>query len=103
MTQEMSQLLIDQATQLYRAGAGRIVYGIHDWVAMTNYDSACRVDMTNWILRNRAQSVLHVATTSRMVAMGVMVAKVALGDVLNVHGTTEALEGVLADVLKKPR
>ena len=97
MSQAMSNLIIERASPLYARAS--VLYGIHNWLAMTNYDSACRVDLTTWIMRNKAQSVLHIGTASRMVAMGVMVAKVALGDLLNVHADFDALERTLSDVL----
>lgn len=101
MTPALSTLIIERANPLYvRAN---VLYGVHNWLGMTNYDSACRVDLTAWIMRHKAQSVLHIGTASRMVAMGVMVAKVALGDLLHVHADADALERTLTDIQSSPR
>lgn len=93
MTREMSQLIIDQAELLYAGGA--VVHGFHNWLAMENYESACRVDLTAWVLRHRAQSVLHIGLASRMVAMGVTVANLALGNLIQVHRDMQSLEAAL--------
>ena len=66
---------------------------------MANYDSACRLDLTAWILRRRKHSVVHIATASRLVSMGVTVANLAVGGLFHVHLTEAALELALAETL----
>jgi hypothetical protein len=98
MTRDMGRLIIDRAGPLYERAVGQ-VHGFHNWLEMENYESACRVDLTNWALHHRSQSILHVGLRSRIVAMGVAVANVALGSVIKIYQTEEALAAALAETL----
>lgn len=93
MTQEMSSLIIERAEPLYAPDSK--LHGFHNWLDMTNYDSVCRVELTAWVLRHRSQSTLHIGVRSRMVAMGVSVANLALGSLIHVYSTEDALEAAL--------
>ena len=99
MTQPMSQLLMKQAEPLYAIGGK--VHGFHNWFAMDNYDSVCRVELTGWVLGHRAQTGLHIGLRSRMVAMGVAVANLALGSLIQVHNEPRALEEALEALLRR--
>lgn len=99
MTQPMSQLIMKQAEPLYAMGGK--VHGFHNWYAMDNYDSVCRVELTSWVLSHRAQSSLHIGLRSRMVAMGVAVANLALGSLIHVHNEPRAMEGALDSLLRR--
>ena len=101
MTPAMSQLLMARIDPLY--GKCKKLYSFHNWMGMTGYESSCRVELTSWVLRNKAKTELHIATSSRLVAMGVMVAKVALGDALHVYQDLAALERELVALLGKRR
>lgn len=99
MTQPMSQLIMKQAEPLYAIGGK--VHGIHNWFGMENYDSVCRVELTSWVLSHRAQTGLHIGLRSRMVAMGVAVANLALGSLIQVHNEPRALEEALSSLLRR--
>jgi hypothetical protein len=101
MTRDMARLIIDRAGLMF-ARQPR-VHGFHNWLQMNNYESACRVDLTAWVLRHRAQSVLHIGVASRMVAMGVAVANLALGDLIHVHADAESLDAALGATLRSER
>ncbi len=65
---------------------------------MTSYDSALRVDLTAWVKKRRTQiSRLHVAFQSKLVAMGVAVANVALGDMIRAHSARDSFDRLLRD------
>lgn len=98
MSPDMSRLIIARADPMF--GRGATVSGFHNWLDMSNYDSQCRVELTAWVLRHRTQSVLHIGVTSRMVAMGVAVANLALGNLIHVHGDLASLEAALHGVLR---
>ena len=98
LTRPMSQLIMKQAEPLYAIGG--TVHGFHNWFAMDNYDSVCRVELTSWVLSHRDQSGLYIGVRSRMVAMGVAVANLALGSLIRVHNEPQALEEALSDVLQ---
>jgi hypothetical protein len=97
LDREMAQLIIDLATPMYEAG---VVSGFHDWLDMTGYDSASRIDLTNWVLKNRAKSRLFISMRSKLVAMGVSVANLALGNMIETFSNSEQLEAALARALR---
>jgi hypothetical protein len=99
MTPEMSALIIERAEPLYTA-TGKL-HGFHNWLEMSNYESSCRVDLTAWVMRHRSQSVLHIGVRSRMVAMGVSVANLALGSLIEVYSTADALEAAMQAALRQ--
>ena len=99
MTQPMSQLIMNQAEPLY--GLGGMVHGFHNWFSMDNYDSVCRVELTSWVRRHRTETGLHIGVRSRMVAMGVAVANLALGSLIHVHNEPAAMEEALSAVLQR--
>ena len=50
----------------------------NDWQLMTNYESAARAALTNWVLTHRLQfNTAWFSSGSRLVSMGVSVASVA--------------------------
>jgi hypothetical protein len=72
-------------TEMARAlGHTKPMVGFHDWSEMTSYDTACRLRMTDWVMRNRAQQAKHhILLRSKLVSMGVATASLILGgDVL---------------------
>jgi hypothetical protein len=92
---DMSSMLIEHGERLYEGD--RIVYGFHDWLDMTHYESACRIDLTNWILSHRKQSVLHIAVSSPVIAMGVTVANMVLDTLIHIHKSAAALDQAYAE------
>jgi hypothetical protein len=66
---------------------------------MTHYESACRIDLTKWVLSHRKQSVLHIAVGSPVIGMGVAVANMVLGSLIHVHKSAAALEQAYAAAL----
>ena len=63
---------------------------------MENYDSALRTRLTTHFIAHRAQlESLHVFTRSRLVAMGVAVANLALGGIITSHASLAAFQVAL--------
>jgi hypothetical protein len=51
---------------------------------IAGYDSVVRVEMTDWCRKNRAKIyTVHVAVQSKLVSMGITVANVVLGGLVN--------------------
>jgi len=74
----------------------------HDWIDMTGYDSRCRQRLTAWsVARLGAYAEVHLAVRSRIVAMGVQVANIALRGLLRAHGDRSTLEAELRRVLRR--
>ena len=63
---------------------------------MENYESSCRVELTAWVLGHRDRTSLHIGLRSRLVAMGVSVANLALGSLIQVHNDMRSLAAALA-------
>lgn len=101
MTHDMARAIIEHASPLFEREPR--VHGFHNWLAMVNYESACRVDLTAWVLRNRDKAFLHIGVTSRMVAMGVAVANMALGNIISVYPSEPALTEALRKTLGSER
>jgi hypothetical protein len=71
---------------------------------MPNYDSALRTRLTTHFGTHRARvASLHVFTHSRLVAMGVAVANLALGGIITSHETLAAFQSALDRELGKAK
>ena len=67
-----------------------------DLELMTGYASAGRVGLTEWSRLNKAHiSAFHILTRSKITAMGVTVANVALGGHIRAHSRRESFEHAL--------
>ncbi len=81
--------------------AGGKLNVFHDWIGMTGYESRCRQRMTQWSVANLgAYDEVHMVLRSRLVAMGVQVANLALGGKMRVHASRVRLEVELRRALK---
>jgi hypothetical protein len=63
--------------------SSRPVFFVDFW-EMPTYDSGFRVEWTEWALKHRS-SDWHVSQRSRLVHMGLTVANLALGGILNIY------------------
>lgn len=89
LTLPMAELIIEVGEPHYTGG---MVHGFHDWLEMTSYESRCRVELTNWVMSHRAQSRLSIAVRSKLVAMGVSVANLVLGNLIKIRESASELE-----------
>lgn len=53
-----------------------------DWAEMSGYESDVRSAFTQWAATNRSKVTFHLLVGSKLVAMGVSVANLALGGIL---------------------
>ncbi len=59
---------------------------ISDFWDMPTYDSAFRLALTDWSLKNRARlGPIHMLTRSQVVNMGTAVANIALGGLIKTY------------------
>ena len=73
----------------------------HDWIGMTGYDSVCRQRMTAWsVPRLSHYAEVHLAVRSKIVAMGVQVANIALRGIMRAHQDRLPLEVELKRVMR---
>jgi len=80
-------------------GTAAKVFVFHDWLDMTGYEASTRHRITAWATRHIDRfAAIHVALRSKLVAMGVHVANLALGGVVQVHGDLASLEEALRRV-----
>lgn len=71
---------------------------------MVNYHSELRVRLTTHVSSRRSEiASAHVYTCSRMVAMGVSVADLALGQIITVHPTLERFREALDNAARNTR
>ncbi|MFO0694563.1 MAG: hypothetical protein U0230_13465 [Polyangiales bacterium] len=68
-----------------------------DWEEATGYESEVRVRLTEWTKRHReAIPLTHILVRSKLLAMGLSVANLAIDGGLEVHTTRAAFERELA-------
>lgn len=69
----------------------------HDWEAGESYDSAARLDLTKWGVEVRKRvTKVHVLVKPKIVKMGVAVASIALGGMIESHEDRRSFEASLA-------
>lgn len=86
--------IIEQRNRILRE-CGKIAL-FDDLELLTGYDSEVRVRLTKWSRDNRPRIVaFHILTQSRLVAMGVTVANLALGGSIRAHLSREGFEAAL--------
>lgn len=86
--------------QIRRAGGSKH-YIFHDWMELTGYESRTRLRLTTWsAARRHTFEEVHLAIKSRIVAMGVQVANIALGGFMRAHTGVSSLEVELARVMR---
>jgi hypothetical protein len=74
----------------------------HDWIDMKSYESICRIRLTRWSLaRLDSYAEVHLGVASKLVAMGVQVANLALGGLLTAHSQRARIEYELRRVLRE--
>lgn len=90
-------LIRRQDAQLAEAGSLNLFY---DFSGMPTYDSELRVACTKWIQAHASfVPKIHVVVRSKMVAMGVSVANLALGGIIQTYTQrTGAFEKALANL-----
>lgn len=96
---EMARLIREVAEPMYALGN---VDGFHNWLDMTSYATQARVELTEWVIRHRAKTQLVIGVRSKLVEMGVGVANLALGNLIRVRTSAEALEADLDRRLRAP-
>lgn len=92
MEEGASDFLVRYMDERIRHSVGG-AYFFHDWLDMTGYESVCRQRLTEWTAENRSSiTELHLAVQSKIVAMGVQVANLALGGFLRTHTDRASLD-----------
>jgi hypothetical protein len=95
MDTELMDALLSIGEAILREHGGLHVF--HDWSGMTGYDSQSRIAITNWgLARLKQMRSVHVLHGSKLVAMGVAVANVALGGIVKVHQNRASFDRAFA-------
>ncbi len=89
---------LHELAQIVKGNAG--FHYFYDLWDLQVYDSPVRVDLTNYHRAVGLQS-LHALTRSRVVAMGVAVANLALGNRITVHSGRESFDQRLAAMCRE--
>jgi hypothetical protein len=83
-----------------RKAPGKLVV-FHDWFDMTGYESRCRTRLTSWsVKRIEHYEEVHLGVRSKLVAMGVQVANIALRGLITAHSDRAKLEVELRRALR---
>lgn len=74
----------------------------HDWEKLETYDAAARPTLTDWGLAlRRSQVQVNLLVRSKLVRMGVSVASIALGGMLQAHPDRAAFEAALQQAMRR--
>lgn len=93
-SKDMAVPILGLRDQIVRE-AGKIAV-FDDFENASSYDSELRVKMTEWSRKNaKAMTAHHILTTSKIVAMGVAVANLALGATIKAHTKRATFEEAL--------
>ncbi len=93
-------IIAERETVLREAGRIAIFDDLSD---VTGYDSAVRLELTAWSKANRPRIVsFHILTASRILAMGIGVASLALGGTIRAHTQREPFRAALERECVKP-
>lgn len=80
------------------------VEAFHDWERISGYDAEVRPVYTRWSQGHPERiGALHILVRSRIVAMGITVANVALGGVMTAHNDRAEFEKVRAEAILRRR
>jgi len=102
MSDPHAELMITYAEEMKRRAHGHGMIVFHDWLHMTGYAPGCRARLTTWSVANLScYASVHMALQSKIVAMGVSLANLALGGIITTHSDLESLEAKLTSVLKR--
>jgi hypothetical protein len=100
MTDQHCAFLEDYGEARIRQYDGKL-YVFHDWIGLTGYDTKTRLRLTAWSVAHRhVYQEVHLAVRSRIIAMGVQVANVAVGGIMRAHAGVASLEVELARALR---
>lgn len=100
MEEAHADLLESYGLERIRKAPGKLTV-FHDWFDMTGYESRCRQRLTSWSLARRQHfEEVHLGVRSKLVAMGVQVANLALGGLITAHTDRTKLEHELRRVLR---
>jgi len=85
-------------------GRGQPIIGVFDWLRMEAYESQARKRLTAWGLRHRPNiHEVHIAHSSPLVRMGVSVANIVLGGLIEAHGDIETLSARYTEIVERCR
>lgn len=83
LDQPMGTFILDAVNRF--AAANKRINIFCDWAETTGYASDVRSAFTQWVASNRSKVTFHLLVGSKIVAMGVSVANLALGGILVVY------------------
>jgi hypothetical protein len=98
LTPAMSRAITSHASAQLNSAPYLVAF--HNWREMTGYESSCRGLLTQWAMRHKHDSKLHLVFGSPIVAMGVTVANLALGNVLQVHMSLDSMLATMESELR---
>jgi hypothetical protein len=100
VTEQPAAPVIERTLAKQFAGGERLAT-FWDLGELVNYHSDVRIFSTRVLLAHRKQiSAIHTFTRSKLVAMGVSVANLALGGIITAHPQRESFEAALNQLLR---
>jgi hypothetical protein len=101
MDESHAELFESYGLRRIQHAKGAKIRVFHDWYDMTGYESKCRQRLTSWSIRHLdVYAEVHICLRSKIVAMGVQVANIALRSIMRVHPDRAKLELQLRRVMR---
>jgi len=89
-------LYAKRITERLQSMGGNLVIFFDGWL-LVDYDSDLRIELTNWLIKNRDRlAELHAVYQSRLVAVAIEVANVALGGLIKIHPSRSTFDQEVA-------
>jgi hypothetical protein len=100
VTDQPAAVVIERTLAKQFAVAGRLAT-FWDLSELVNYHSDVRIFSTRVLLAHRKQIItMHTFTRSKLVAMGVSVANLALGGIITAHARRASFDAALNELLR---
>lgn len=96
----VKRLIASVAPALACAG---LIDAFNNWQDMTGYDSEARLALSEWVIETRRFSSVNILVRSKLVAMGVAVANLAVGGTIASYTSRSSWQAALNDIVNRTR
>lgn len=101
-SEEVAETMIEEFDRLFADDSALSIFT--DMSEMSDYSSKARALLTNWTKKNMPRTrTVHVLVKSKLVAMGVSVANLALRSGMKIHSSAASFEDAVRDEMVRLR
>lgn len=93
----LADRFVDWFTAALAEQPDRLTTVVHDWAGIVSYEPAVRHRVVSFAHQNRKRfTTIYIFTESKMLRMGIAVAKLVLGDLVQTLATRAELDALVA-------